>query len=114
MDVASVINSYSHLNIFPLYSPHNQLLQMKIVLVYQKEVKLYNDKLSFDLLAQFATKEFALDANTIQLSFKDEEGDFISMISDQDIEVMKTVFQGKQYLKIYVEGSAPKPSEEIR
>ena len=55
---------------------------MKIVLVYQKEVKLYNDKLNFDLLAQFATKEFSLDINTLQLSFKDEEGDIISMISD--------------------------------
>ena len=35
-------------------------------------------------------------------------------MSDEDLEVMKTVFEGKQYLKIYADGSAPKPSEEIR
>ena len=44
---------------------------MKIVLVNQKEIKLYNNELSYDLLVKFAAKEFTLDATTMQLSFKD-------------------------------------------
>jgi len=55
---------------------------MKIVLVHQKDIKLFNGKLDYDLLVSFATKEFALDTTTLQLTFKDEEGDSITILSD--------------------------------
>jgi len=65
---------------------------MKIVLVHQKDIKLFNGKLDYDLLVSFATKEFALDTTTLQLTFKDEEGDSITILSDEDLSVMQTVF----------------------
>ena len=84
---------------------------MKIVLVNKQQIKLYTGKFTYELLTQFAANEFTFDLSTVQLTFKDEEGDNITIISDEDLEVMQAVFQGKQYLKINVEGSAPKPVE---
>ena len=75
---------------------------MKIVLVNKKEIKLYNGEFSYNPIVKFATQEFHLENNTIELSFKDEEGDVITITSDDDLEIMKAVFQGKQYLRINV------------
>ena len=45
---------------------------MKIVLTHNKNIKLYTNKFNYDLLVQFAAKEFQLAINTIKLTFKDE------------------------------------------
>lgn len=87
---------------------------MKIVLVNQKEIKLYNGECTYDLLVKFAAQEFQLDNSSVQLTFKDQEGDTITILADEDLEVMQAIFQGKQYLKINVDGSAPKPVEEVK
>jgi hypothetical protein len=84
---------------------------MKIVLTYNKNIKLYNDKFTYEDLAAFVAKEFKLNPATIQMTFKDEEGDNITILSNDDLEVMQAVFEGKQYLKVTVEASETKAEE---
>lgn len=68
---------------------------MSIILIYKKEIKLYNDKLNFSMMTEFAAKEFKLVFNSVSLSFKDDEGDMITIISDDDLEVIQTIFPDK-------------------
>ena len=58
------------------------ILKMKIILVSKKEIKLYNGSCTYDLLVEFSASEFKFDSKTIQLTFKDEEGDMITILSD--------------------------------
>jgi hypothetical protein len=44
---------------------------MKIVLVHQKDIKLYNKELKYDPLVVFATQEFQLEDKNLSLTFKD-------------------------------------------
>ena len=78
---------------------------MKIVLVYKQEIKLYSGELTYDILAKFAATEFQIAPATLQLTFQDDEKDNISIHSNDDLEVMQAVFQGKQYTRITVEGT---------
>jgi len=84
---------------------------MKIVLAYKQEVKLYSGDLVYDTLADYAATEFKIAPSTIQLTFQDDEKDNISIHSNDDLDVMQAVFQGKQYTKITVEGT---PASEIK
>ena len=61
---------------------------MKIIVKYNKAVKLYSGELKYEALFNFVQKEFNLADSTILLSYEDEEKDNISIVSSEDFEVM--------------------------
>jgi hypothetical protein len=61
---------------------------MKLVLKFKDEVKLFTGDLAYEKIVDFVSKEFNVSLSSLQLSFTDEENDDISILSDDDIEVM--------------------------
>lgn len=81
-----------------------QFLSMKLVLKLKETVKLADSTLNYEELLAFIEKEHHLKKESISLSFIDDEGDNITVMSDEDLEVMIAVHDGKQYVRINVEG----------
>ena len=77
---------------------------MKLVLKHKDSIKLYSFELDYDTLVQFIYKEFMIKPNTLELSFLDEENDNITILSNDDIEVMTSLFEGKDYVKVQLIG----------
>ena len=77
---------------------------MKLVLKLKETVKLADSTLKYEELLAFIEKEHHLKNESISLSFIDDEGDNITVMSDEDLEVMIAVHDGKQYVRINVEG----------
>lgn len=77
---------------------------MKLVLKHNDSIKLYSLALDYDTLVHFICKEFRIRREDLELSFLDEEGDNITILSNDDIEVMTSLFEGKDYVKIQVTG----------
>lgn len=77
---------------------------MKLFLRYKGIAALYNDEITFSQLLNFVIKEFHLKADTVEMSFIDEENDSIVLLSNEDLEVMQTIMESKEYVQINVEG----------
>ena len=93
---------------------------MKLVLKFYEMIRLYSTTLQFGTIAAFARKEFNIKSTSLQLSFLDEDNDQITILSNEDIQVMQAVFEGKEYVKINVKGeinniNVPKvePNQEV-
>lgn len=56
----------------------------------------------FKAFIEFLQKEFNLKAGDYQLSFNDEDGDEIAIVSDSDLQVMNEVYSGKDYVKVVI------------
>lgn len=78
--------------------------EMKLVLKHKDSIKLYSLEMDYDTLVHFICKEFMIRPDTLELSFLDEEEDNISILSNDDIEVMTSLFEGKDYVKVQVLG----------
>ena len=77
---------------------------MKLVLKHKDSIKLYSLEMDYDTLVHFICKEFMIRPDTLEFSFLDEEEDNISILSNDDIEVMTSLFEGKDYVKVQVLG----------
>ena len=77
---------------------------MKLVLNFKEAVSLFSDQPQYEAIATFAAQHFRIKRSTLELSFLDEDGDNISIISEDDVQVMLAVCEGKEYVKINVEG----------
>lgn len=79
---------------------------MKLVLKYNDDVKLFTNSLDFDQIVSFACKEFNIRPDSLHISFLDEDNDEITILGNEDIEVMQALFDGKEYVKVNVNGEA--------
>lgn len=77
---------------------------MKLVLKYNEDIKLFSKPIDYDGIVAFVLEEYAIDPATLELSFLDEDNDNITILSNEDVEVMQAVFEGKEYVKINVQG----------
>lgn len=77
---------------------------MKLVLTFKDAVKLYSDSFQYDLILGFVIREFNIKGDTVSLTFVDQDGDNITVMSNDDIEVMIAVNQNKEYVKLRVDG----------
>lgn len=85
---------------------------MKLVLKYNEDIKLFSRPIDYDSIVAFVTEEYAIDPATLELSFLDEDNDNITILSNEDVEVMLAVFEGKEYVKINVQGELKEVKEE--
>lgn len=77
---------------------------MKLVLKYNEDIKLFSKPIDYDSIVAFVVEEYSIDPATLELSFLDEDNDNITLLSNEDVEVMQAVFDGKEYVKINVQG----------
>ena len=77
---------------------------MKLVLKYNEDIKLFSKPIDYDSIVAFVLAEYSIDPTTLELSFLDEDNDNITILSNEDVEVMQAVFEGKEYVKINVQG----------
>lgn len=68
---------------------------MKLVLKRQEEIKLFTEGLAFDPLILFIQREFDVDVKTIEITFIDEDGDSITIASEDDMAIIESYFNGK-------------------
>lgn len=72
---------------------------MKILIKSNSAAKLYSQEISYNGLSKFIEGEFPETKNW-SLSFTDLEGDQIMVSSDADLDIMKEVLKGKDYIKM--------------
>ena len=78
---------------------------MKLVLNFSgQEPKLYAEELTFEGLTLFIQKKFNLKSSNLHITFLDDENDNISVMSQDDFEVMLSCNEGKDYVSISIEG----------
>ena len=89
---------------------------MKLVLKYNEDIKLFSKPIDYDSIVAFVLQEYCIDPASLELSFLDEDNDNITLLSNEDVEVMQAVFEGKEYVKINVQGNVrevPEVSVEV-
>lgn len=77
---------------------------MKLVLKYSNKIKLYAEQLEFDKITAFVSQEFSLSKESIALTYFDDQGDDITVLCNQDLQIMEAVFEGSDYIKVNVGG----------
>jgi hypothetical protein len=65
---------------------------MRLVLKYNDDIKLLVDTIDYDSIVDFANTEFNIRPDSLELSFLDEDNDNITLLSNEDVEVMLAVF----------------------
>ena len=58
---------------------------MKIAIKSSSAIKIYNGELNYNNLCEFIKKEFTLSPSKYTLSYVDEDGDNITLASNEDI-----------------------------
>lgn len=86
---------------------------MKLVLKYNDDIKLFSKPIDYASIVAFVVEEYSIDPATLELSFLDEDNDNITILSNEDVEVMQAVFEGKEYVKINVQGLIKEVQEVV-
>ena len=73
---------------------------MKVLLKSKDSAKLYKGDLDMNSLTHFIASSLKLEANHYTLTYKDEEGDDISIVTDADLSNVQELNQGRNFLKI--------------
>ena len=76
-------------------------------------VKVYTEEMTFSAIEKFAKEQFKLKEDTIQMTFQDDEGDTITVLSNEELEIMLEVFKGRTFVEVNVEGINKKEEEII-
>lgn len=77
---------------------------MKLVLKWKEEVKLFTSELQYPLLVGFISAGFGLKEEGIEITYVDQDGDNITVASQEDLLLLAEYFSGKEYVKLSVEG----------
>ncbi len=73
---------------------------MKIVIKNNSVIKIYNGETSFKELANFIKKEFQLSPSRYSLTYVDEDGDTITIGSEEDMSSAYELNNDKNLLKL--------------
>ena len=73
---------------------------MKILLKGKDNAKLYKGDLDMPSLVKFIASNLKLEPQHYTLSYRDDEGDEISIVSDADLQTAQELNQGRNFLKI--------------
>jgi hypothetical protein len=84
---------------------------MKLVLKYEEDVRLYSEELTYHRLLAFVEREFPIEGQNIEITFTDEDGDSITIASEDDIAIVEDYFKEKQYVKLNVRGQKKEKKE---
>ena len=68
---------------------------MKLVLKCKEEIKLFTSELNFETLASFISAGFGLREQGIEITYVDQDGDNITVASQEDLLLLTEYFAGK-------------------
>ena len=77
---------------------------MKIVLKHDNLVKLYDGEMTYSQLLKFIEEQMMVKIDTVAIQYTDQDGDNISIASDQDLNIMEAISNGKEYTKVAIKG----------
>lgn len=75
---------------------------MKLVLKWKEEIKLYASELHYHALVGFISAGFGLKEEGIEITYVDQDGDNITVASQDDLLLLSEYFTGKEYVKLAV------------
>jgi hypothetical protein len=61
---------------------------MKLLLKREEEMKLFTKELTYNGLIAFIEQEFQIEPQSIEITFIDDEGDSITIASEDDIAIL--------------------------
>lgn len=73
---------------------------MKIAIKHNSAIKIYSGETTFKELSLFIKKEFQLPTSKYHLTYVDEDGDNITIASDEDITSSYELNHDKNLLKV--------------
>lgn len=73
---------------------------MKIAIKNNSVIKVYNGDADFSALSQFIKKEFKLSPSQYTLTYVDEDGDNITLASNEDMSSAHELNNDKNLLKV--------------
>jgi hypothetical protein len=82
---------------------------MKFVIKSGSSVKLFSGEMKIEALAQFLKENFgSWDSNN--LTYTDDDGDKITLATQEDLDALLSLYSNSQYLKLEISEEKPKPS----
>ena len=60
--------------------------------------------MTFEAIEKFSIEHFKLKENGVQLTFEDDQGDTITVSTQEELSSMLEVFKEREYIKINVQG----------
>ena len=75
---------------------------MKLVLKWKEEIKLFASELHYQMLVGFISAGFGLKEEGIEITYVDQDGDNITVASQDDLLLLGEYFAGKEYVKLSV------------
>jgi hypothetical protein len=73
---------------------------MKIAVKHNSTIKIFSGQSTFEDLSLFIKKEFQLSPSKYSLTYVDEDGDNITIVSDEDMASAYELNQDKNLLKV--------------
>lgn len=81
---------------------------MKFVIKSGSSVKLFSGEMKIEALAQFLKENFgSWDSNN--LTYTDDDGDKITLATQEDLDALLSLYSNSQYLKLEISEEKPKP-----
>lgn len=80
---------------------------MKAIINYGKRCQVYNNELEVSQLKKFVTEEFPRFKEA-KMMFKDVNGNNVNIENNNDLEMIKKMFNGQNFVEILLEGGQGK------
>lgn len=74
---------------------------MKFVIKSGSSVKLFSGEMKIEALAQFLKENFA-SWNSNNLTYTDDDGDKITLATQEDLDALLSLYPNSQYLKLEI------------
>lgn len=79
---------------------------MKAILTNHKRSAVCNEEITFEGLQKFISNEFPR-MKEVSMKFKDMKGEEVNIASQEDIALLKKIYDGQNFVQIQIGGKLP-------